>query len=199
MNSNTVKITRPLSQQPIPSHAKKVFKGIMFDVYQWEQELFNGTTATFEKLIRPDTVVVFPVLDDGRILLTEQEQPGKKPFIGATGGRVDEGEDILEAAKRELLEESGYEASEFILWDAQHPTSKIDWVVYTFIAKGLKKVSDLNLDGGEKITLKPVTFDDFLDMATNSSFGEKEIIFKLFEAKLDPSKKEELRTLFGIT
>src|SRR3989339_528828 len=88
-------------------------------------------------------------LMEGRIILTKQEQPGKEPFIGTTGGRVDEGEDILSAAKRELLEESGYEAEEFILWDAQHPTSKIDWVVYTFIAKGLRKIDEAHLDSGE--------------------------------------------------
>ncbi len=192
-----MEISRPKSKQPIPDNAKKVFGGVLFDVYQWEQELFDGTKTLFEKLKRPDTVVVFPVLDDGKILLTEQEQPGKEPFVGATGGRVDSGEDILEAAKRELLEESGYEASEFVLWDAQHPTSKIDWVVYTFIAKGLKKVSDMNLDAGEKITLKPVSLDEFIDIAINKNFVEKEIIPKLYEAKLYPEKREELNKLFN--
>jgi 8-oxo-dGTP pyrophosphatase MutT (NUDIX family) len=192
-----MEINRPKSKQPIPDNAKKVFGGVLFDVYQWEQELFDGTKTLFEKLKRPDTVVVFPVLDDGKIILTEQEQPGKEPFIGATGGRVDEGEDILEAAKRELLEESGYEASEFVLWDAQHPTSKIDWVVYTFIAKGLKKVADMNLDTGEKIVLKLVNLDEFIEIAINKNFVEREIIPKLYEAKLHPEKKEELKKLFN--
>ena len=192
-----MEINRPKSKQPIPDNAKKVFGGVLFDVYQWEQELFDGTKTLFEKLKRPDTVVVFPVLDDGKIILTEQEQPGKEPFIGATGGRVDNGEDILEAAKRELLEESGYEASEFILWDAQHPTSKIDWAVYTFIAKGLKKVADMDLDAGEKITLKLVNLDEFIEIAINKNFVEKEIIPKLYEAKLHPEKKEELKKLFN--
>ncbi len=192
-----MKIIRPKSKQPIPDNAELVFKGVLFDVYQWEQKMFDGTTATFEKLKRPDTVVVFPVLPDGKIILTEQEQPGKEPFIGATGGRVDKDEDILDAARRELLEESGYEAKEFILWDAQHPTSKIDWVIYTFIAKGLKKVADLDLDSGEKITLKPVTFDEFIDLGTDEEFAEKEIIFKLLEAKLYPKKKAEMQKLFN--
>ncbi|HEY4513381.1 MAG TPA: hypothetical protein VJH06_02610 [Candidatus Paceibacterota bacterium] len=80
-------IQRPISKQPIPDDAKRVFKGVIFDVYQWEQEMYDGTKAIFEKLKRPDTVVVFPVLPDGKIILTEQEQPGKKPFIGATGGQ----------------------------------------------------------------------------------------------------------------
>ena len=193
-----MKIERPKSKQPIPPNAKKVFHGKIFDVYQWEQKMFDGTKETFEKLKRPDTVVVFPILPDGKIILTEQEQPGKQPFIGATGGRVDEGEDILDAAKRELLEESGYEAKEFILWDSQHPTSKIDWVVYTFIAKGLKKVADLHLDAGEKIKLLPVTLDRLIDIATNGdkNFYEKEVIIKFYEARFDPKKMEEIKKLF---
>jgi 8-oxo-dGTP pyrophosphatase MutT (NUDIX family) len=191
-----MEIKRPKSKQPIPENAKRVFKGVIFDVYQWEQEMFDGTKEIFEKLKRPDTVVIFPILPDGKILLTEQEQPGKEPFIGTTGGRVDEGEDILSAAKRELLEESGYVAEEYILWDAQHPVGKIDWVIYTFIAKGLKKVAEMNLDAGEKIKLLPVTFDELIEMAIDKNFSEREIISKFFEAKLDPKKMQELKELF---
>ncbi len=192
-----MEIIRPKSTQPIPDNAKKVFSGVLFDVYQWEQELFDGSKTLFEKIKRPDTVVVFPILPDGKIILTEQEQPGKEPFIGATGGRVDNGEEILDAAKRELLEESGYEASEFILWGAQHPVGKIDWVVYTFVAKGLNKVADMNLDGGEKIKLKEVTFEEFLELATGKMFGEKEIVSKIFEAKLDSKKMDDLKKIFS--
>jgi ADP-ribose pyrophosphatase len=172
--------------------------GVIFDVYQWEQKLYDGTTTTFEKLKRPDTVVIFPILPDGRILLTEQEQPGKEPFIGACGGRVDEGEDVLAAAKRELLEESGYEADDFFLWDAQHPASKIEWVVYTFIAKGLRKVADLNLDGGEKIELKPVTLDELIEIGNSRNFSEKEVASKILEAKYDLGKRKELEELFKL-
>lgn len=159
--------------------------------------MYDGTTAVFEKLKRPDTVVVFPVLDDGTIVLTEQQQPGKEPFIGAAGGRVDEGEAILDAAQRELLEETGYAADEFILWDAQQPISKIEWAIYTFIAKGVKKVAELNLDAGEKIQLKPVTFDELVTLATGNKFGEKEVVAQFYEAQVHPEKKEELRKLFS--
>lgn len=191
-------IQRPKPKQQIPSHAKRVHKGIMFDTYQWEQEMFDGTKAIFEKVRRPDTVVVFPVLPDGKIILTEQEQPGRPPFIGATGGRVDEGEDILTAAKRELLEESGYIAEEFILWDARYPVGKVDWVVYTFIAKGLKKIADMDLDAGEKIKLIEVTLEELINIATDEKtlFAEQEIVIKFIEAKYIPEKKKELEELF---
>lgn len=192
-------ISRPPSNQPLPPHARCVFKGKLFDVYQWEQQLYDGRTATFEKLKRPDSVVVFGVLEDGSILLSEQEQPGKAPFAGALGGRVDEGEDPLDAAKRELREESGYEASEFTLIDAQHPASKIDWVVYTFIAKGLRQVAAPALDGGEKIALKPVTFDEFITVASNERFAEKEISHRVMAALCDTTKMAELKKLFAPT
>ena len=190
-------ITRPLAKkQPIPDHAERVFKGVMNDVYQWQQEMFDGSKATFEKVKRADTVVVYGVLDDGRILLTDQEQPGKPPFVAAAGGRLDEGEDVLSAAKRELLEETGYEASEFILWDARQPHSQIDWAVYTFIAKGLKKVAEPHLDAGERITLRPVTFDELLVVTTAKGFVETEMIPTFQEARLDPAKAKQLRELF---
>jgi ADP-ribose pyrophosphatase len=166
---------------------------VIFDVYQWEQEMFDGSTETFEKLKRPDTVVVFPITEDGKIILTKQEQPGKEPFIGAAGGRVDPGEDILDAAKRELLEESGYKAAEFTLWKSMQPISKIEWAVYVFVARGLKKVAELNLDAGEKIELMPVSFDEFLKIAMEPNFYEEEINRDVVEAQLDPAKKVALR------
>jgi len=192
-----MEIIRPKSKQPIPDHAKKVFTGVFFEVYQWEQELFDGSKTIFEKVKRPDTVVVFPVLDDGRIILLEQEQPNTEPFISTAGGQIDADETVEEAARRELLEESGYEASELILVAAQHPVNKVDWVIYTFIAKGLKKVADLNLDAGEKIKPKLVTFDELIELGTNEKFTEKEIKFKFLEAKVFPEKKEALRKLFS--
>lgn len=55
-----IKIKRPKSKQPIPSFAKKVFKGIMFDVYQWQQKMFEGKLETFEKMkLKPVTFEQF--------------------------------------------------------------------------------------------------------------------------------------------
>ena len=180
----------------MPSDAALVFKGELFDVYQWQQQMYDGTYQTFEKLRRPDAVVVFGVLDDGSILLTKQEQPGKSPFIGAAGGRVDEGEDIEAAAARELLEETGYRAKEMKLWHSEQPVSKIDWAVYIFIAKGLQKVDDQRLDAGEKITLHPVAFEEFIDTALRNEFTEREIVKYIYEAKIDEQRLNELKNLF---
>ncbi len=192
-----MKIQRPPSSQPLPDHAECVFKGQIFDVYQWQQEMYDGSTATFEKLKRADTVIVFPVLDNGNILLTKQEQPGKRPFIGAPGGRVDPGEEVFEAAKRELLEETGCVADEFELYNSTQPVSKIEWAVYVFIAKGVKKVADLNLDPGEKIELVEYSFKEFLKVACGPDFDGKEIVRDVLEAKMDEDKMKELKLKFS--
>jgi 8-oxo-dGTP pyrophosphatase MutT (NUDIX family) len=191
-----MEIEKVKSRQPIPENAKRVFKGKIFDVYQWEQKMYDGSIEIFEKLKRPDTVVVFPVLPDGRIILTEQEQPNRGLFLGTAGGRVENGEDIIEAAKRELLEETGYKADEYILWKAEQIIDKIDWNIYTFVAKGAKKIAEQELDSGEKIKLKLVNFEEFIEVALNENFEEKQIIPNLFEAKLYPEKMQELKKLF---
>ncbi len=193
---DTMDIQRPVSKQPIPENAKKVFTGKIFDVYQWEQKQFDGSTEIFEKIKRPDTVVVYPVLDDGTILLTEQEQPGREQFIDAPSGRVDEGEDIVEAAKRELLEETGYVAKELIFWKSVSPVTKIEWNCYTFIAKGCTKIQEQDIEAGEKITLKPVTFEELLQISRDERFRAQESILDFMEAQLDTGKYVELKELF---
>jgi hypothetical protein len=74
----------------------------------------------------------------------------------------------------------------------------MEWAVYTFIAKGLKKVAEIKPDSGEKIKLFTATLDELIDIATNNhqNFYEKEVIIKFFEAKIDPAKKRELEELF---
>lgn len=188
-------IQRPQSKQPLPENAKLVFKGILFDTYQWEVNGYDGSRRIFEKLKRPDTAMIIPVTEDGKIIVALQEQPHKPPFIGTVGGRVDEGEEILDAAKRELLEETGYEAKEWILFDAVQPVGKIEWAIYTFIAKGCKKVAEQNLDGAEKIELKFLSFEEFIKLAVNDDKFGDEFKIKILEAKLDSRKMEEIKKL----
>ncbi|MEK7611137.1 MAG: NUDIX hydrolase [Patescibacteria group bacterium] len=187
---------RPPSWQPIPKNAKRVFRGKLFDVYQWEQKMYDGHNKIFEKVKRPDTVNILPVTSDGKILLSKQEQPDGRPFLGTVGGRIDEGENPLEAAKRELLEETGFKADEFILWDAIQISGKVDWACYTFIAKGCHKVKGQKVDSGEKINLITFSFDEFLKLAAQDDFRDTEIVLKLFREAQNPKKLEKTKRLF---
>lgn len=192
-------ISRPSSKQPIPGNARKVFNGKLFDIYQWEQELFDeGKKIIFEKLKRPDTVNVIPIIGNGEIVISEQEQPGTEPFIGCLGGRLDEGEEPLETAKRELLEETGMEADEYVLWDATQLIDKIDWAIYTFVAKRCHKVQEQKIEPGEKIKLKFVNFNEFIKLAAQDNFRDAEVALKIFRTVNNPSQFQEMKRLFSV-
>lgn len=175
----------------IPAAAKRVFKGVIFDVYQWEQDMFDGTTQTFEAMKRPDTAVVLP-LADGQVFYSVQEQPGKKPFHALFGGRVEEGENPLAGAKRELLEESGLASDdwrELMVW---HAPGKLDWTVYYYLARDCQKVADPQLDGGEKIDVRSCTPEEFLrDIVSRPDFYETELKGSVYSA-FNPEKANEL-------
>lgn len=191
-------IKKPVSDNPIPEHAKKVFTGKIFDVYQWEQQGYDGKIHIHEKLKRRGTAFVIPITAEGKIIVAKQEQPGVKPFVGLVGGRFEEGEVPLEAAGRELSEETGYEAESWELFAANQPVSKIEWEVYFFIAKGCHKVSEQHLDGAEKVEMLFLSFEEFVETMLSEECRDTWLKMKLLEAKLDSAKMGEMRKQFGL-
>lgn len=186
-------------QNKIPKIAKCVFNGIIFKVYQWQQKQFDGSYATFEMLRRSDTVAIIPVTTDGRIIIQEERQPGSIKHLTFPGGRMDQGEQPLAAAKRELLEETGYQAKKMILFTKTHPVSKIIWTIYTYIAKDCQKITKQNLDSGEKMKLIKVSFEKFLKLCRLPDFRiPSDIKLLTLETHYNKKKKEELKKkLFG--
>lgn len=177
----------------IPSEAKKVFVGVMFETFQWEQEMYNGTFQTFEKLRRADTVLIVAVTERGTFLLLDQEQPNKSRFLGFAGGQVHTGEEIEVAAHRELLEETGYISNDLVLLSAGQPISKIDWSVYLFVARNCKKIAKQALDAGEKITVLEKTFDEIVHAIINNELYDIEFSSIVLRALLDPAKMQSLQ------
>ncbi|HLD26035.1 MAG TPA: NUDIX hydrolase [Candidatus Andersenbacteria bacterium] len=179
----------------IPQEAKNVFTGQVFSVWQWPQRLFDGSTAVFEAVSRPDTSHTVGVMPDGRIMLVEDSQPHREAVITPAGGVIDAGETPEEAAKREFREETGYTIGELIHWHQYDPGIKLDWTVFAFIGRGVTYEGPPMLEAGEKITPCYFRFEEFLMLGTNPRLRDKVIRIILLEALLDPVKKESLRTL----
>jgi len=176
----------------IPLQAKRVFKGTIFDVYQWEQELFDGSKATFEMVKRPGTVQIVPVVGD-KVLLAYEQQPQYAQRIGLFGGRMEEGEDPLETAKRELREETGLESEDWVLIKEFEAGGKIDWSSNYYIAKDCKKVTNPHLDPGEKIEIKEVTFEEFIDTIFQDDFSDKQLAGEFLLKQKDQKKINEFK------
>ncbi|MCA9326979.1 NUDIX domain-containing protein [Candidatus Saccharibacteria bacterium] len=143
----------------IPDNATKVFEGEIFDVFQWPQTLYDGSSATFEMLRRPDTTSVICVVDD-TVLVLDEEQPGRGKRRSFPGGRVDpEDVDIIASAQREVQEETGYQFKNWRLIKVWQPVAKIEWFIHLVLAWDVLSAGDTNHDAGEKILVEQLTFE----------------------------------------
>lgn len=145
----------------VPDGAERAFKGMIFDVYQWQQKLFDGSEHRFEMLKRPDTVNVICVAD-GKVLVIDDEQPHLGRRQSLPGGRIDQGGDVdvVTAARREILEETGYSFGNWRLIKVSQPYRKVEWFIYTFLAWDETGRQDPTPDAGEKISVRQLGFDE---------------------------------------
>lgn len=181
----------PSLTKKIPEHAERVFKGILHDVYQWQQELFDGTFTTFEAIKKHNAATVLATTKDKKIIVNFEEQPNRVPFIAIPGGIIEPNETMLENAKRELEEETGYVSKDWNLWFSFDImlNSKIEWLCEIYIAKNSQKVGKVKFDAGEKIETKLLNFGEFLEITQDEKFRNKEISTMVKEM-LDSKNKE---------
>lgn len=160
----------PTDASLVPQTAELVFSGIVYDVYQWQQKLYDGSYKTFEMAKKADSVDIFAIVDDTFILL-EDEQPQRDMVLTMPCGGVDATDATpLEAAKRELLEETGYSFENWKLIEVIQPSERLEWFVHVFIAWGAYKKTEQNIDAGERINVLFKTYKEVMSLAHS---GEK--------------------------
>ena len=187
-------MTRRSAAQGIPNHARRVFRGKFFSVYQWKQKLFDGTTAVFERAARADATIVIPITSDGHIIMLRQKQPTTRWFTCFPGGMVDPGESLRRSAQRELLEETGYRPRTMAHWFTIAPSFRVTASVHVFIARNCVRVAKPHLDAGERIIVRTVSFSEFLRLADRADFRHPAITLKTLRARQSARALTALRT-----
>lgn len=128
----------------------------------------DGSSHEFDLIGRQGDrgAIVLGLTADNQVVVAEQFRPGpNKSMNELPGGMIEPGEDPEQAARREFLEETGYEAGRMeLLGTAHHDGFSIAPNIY-FLAFDCRKISEPKLDPNEWIVTKEMTIQDFLQSA----------------------------------
>ena len=154
----------PLAERQIDS--TNVFDGRLLHVYKDNIVLPNGSRSTREYVKHLGASAVVAVDDNGRIVVERQfRYPFHKELLEIPAGKLDyAGEDPLEAAKRELREETGIIAGRMEYLGPFYPTCAYsDEVIHLYWAKDLE-YGKRDLDEDESINVEMIDLKTFVDM-----------------------------------
>ena len=158
-----------------------VYDGHFLKVQRDTIELPDGKRTAREYILHPGAVVILPLLDDGKVLLERQfRYPLHDVFIEFPAGKIDPGEDPLDCAKRELVEETGYTATDWQFVSTIHNAiAYSDEHLDLYLARGLRQ-GEQKLDDGEFLELFTATIDDLLQWVREGKVTDVKTIIGAF-------------------
>lgn len=148
----------------------EVYRGCLLHAFCDRIELPNGQEGVREYLRHPGAVCLVPLTDAGEVLMVRQYRyPFSRMMLEIPAGKLDAGEAPIEAAKRELSEETGASALELIDLGVFYPSvAYTDEVIYTYLARGLT-FANQHLDDDEFLDVERIPLKTLTDMVIAGS------------------------------
>jgi 8-oxo-dGTP pyrophosphatase MutT (NUDIX family) len=159
-------------------HRSRVFNLIRENV-----TLANGVTTDLEFVEHPGATAIVAFLDETRVLLLKQYRHALKDYIWEIpAGTLDPQESVMNCAKRELIEETGYSADQWQKLGELTPVPGYsDERIHIFLAGGLQPARQ-SLDKDEIIHVHTIEFNEALEMIRSGKIQDAKSIAGLFLA-----------------
>jgi ADP-ribose pyrophosphatase len=143
----------------------EAYKGRIFNFVTENLTLPNGRDTEMAFIRHPGSTAVVPLLDDNTVVMEVQyRHPVGEYLLEIPAGTMEPGESPLDCAKRELIEETGFRARQFIKLRKIHIIPAYsDEEIHVFIAKGLTPAKQ-NLDPDEIIEVVTYPLEKVLQM-----------------------------------
>lgn len=146
--------------------------------------LANGCEVPeFYVLEYPDWVNVLALTDDGRMVMIRQYRHGvQRTSYELCAGQIDAGEDPLTAARRELREETGFGGGEWELLCsiAPNPSTQTNFT-HCYLARGVVRMGDQMLDGGEDISVHLLEQEKVMEMIRKNEIIQALMLVPLWQ------------------
>ena len=153
---------------------KEIYDGCVFKVVSDTVLLPNGKTSKREFCLHLGAVCVLPLLSDGRVIMERQYRYAHgRVFFEIPAGKLNyAGEDPLEAAKRELREETGAVAEKYTYLGEMIPSPAIlGEKVQMYLAEGLS-FTETELDDDEFLETEAVPLDELHEMVMRGEIAD---------------------------
>lgn len=145
-----------------------------FSIVHESVTLPDGTETDFDYLHDVPSVVIIPFTPSGAVVVIDEwRQAVKRAVHGFPAGGIEPGEDLSEAAKRELEEETGYEAGSVFHLDTFEPATGIsDAIFHYFVATDCRPTGTQRLDEDETIRVETTTLGELLERLHSGNMGD---------------------------
>jgi ADP-ribose pyrophosphatase len=166
---------------------RTVYQGRLLHVLEDEVTLPDGRGARREYIRHPGAAAMVPFLDADTVLLVRQYRyPLGRHFYEIPAGKIDPGETPLQAAQRELKEECGREAREWMPLTTIHPCiGYSDERIELFAARGLTEVGHAP-DDGEFLEVVPTSLAEALRWVREGQITDEKTLIGLLWADKFP-------------
>lgn len=158
-----------------------VYDGGFINVRKDSARMPDGSTSMREYITHPGAVAILALLDNGNLVLERQfRYAPRQEFIELPAGKIDHGEDILVTAQRELMEETGYIAREWIHLTTAWPCiGYSDERIEYFLARGLTNQGS-KLDDGEFLEVIELPLTQAIEWVRLGKINDSKTMVGLF-------------------
>ncbi|MGB2728255.1 MAG: NUDIX hydrolase [Halobacteriota archaeon] len=123
--------------------SKQIYEGRIVNLRVDTVSLPDGRTKLREIVVHPGAAAIVPLMNEEVLLVEQYRKAVDSPTLEIPAGTIEEGESPEECAKRELIEETGFQASKLDKLIEYYPSPGFSSeMIHVFKASGLKKVSD---------------------------------------------------------
>lgn len=173
---------RDLTEKGISS--RQVFDGHLLKVYVDRVILPNGDETGREYLKHNGAVGIVVLTDDGKVIMVRQfRYPFHRDMLEIPAGKIDPGEKPIDAAKRELLEETGVTSAELTELGTYYPSvAYTDEVIWLYLARGLTYGAQ-HLDEDEFLNVETYPLDELVTMVMNDEIPDGKSQTAILKAK----------------